>query len=202
MLKPVIIGFYGFSNSGKTNLITTLIKYFSNLNFKIATIKQSDKSYDIDQKGKDTYKYSKNGSNVIAFLTKDQTSFIFNSQMDIINCIEYILINNNYDLILIEGANNPNIPKIRIGNKPLIENTIFTFDNKDINRVQSLIYNKLIERCNQMKNNIELKVNGKKIPLTDFPNEFIKNTLIGMVKSLKGIDESDEIQNINIIYSK
>ncbi len=201
MLKPVIIGFYGFSNSGKTKLITDLILHFSKMNFKVASIKQSDKSYNIDQKGKDTYNFIKNGSSAIAFLTKNQTSFIFNNKMKLRNCIEYIILNNNYDLILVEGANDPYISKIRIGNKPLIKNTIFTYD-KDINRVQSFINNKLNERCDNMKKNIELKVNGKKIPLTDFPNEFIKNTLIGMIKSLKGIEVNEEIQNININYSK
>ena len=201
MLKPVIIGFYGFSNSGKTQLITDLISHFSKMNFKVASIKQSDKSYNIDQKGKDTYNFIKNGSSAIAFLTKNQTSFIFNNKIKLRNCIEYIILNNNYDLILVEGANDPYIPKIRIGNKPLIKNTIFTYD-KDINRVQSFINNKLNERCDNMKKNIEFKVNGKKIKLNDFPNEFIKNTLIGMIKSLKGIEVNEEIQNININYSK
>ena len=58
MLKPVIIGIYGFSNTGKTKLITELIIYFSKLNYKVASIKQSDKSYNIDRVGKDTYKFA------------------------------------------------------------------------------------------------------------------------------------------------
>ena len=32
-----------------------------------------------------------------------------------------------------------------------------------------------------------IKVNGKQIPLTEFPTDFIKNTICGMLKSLKGI---------------
>jgi hypothetical protein len=53
-----------------------------------------------------------------------------------------------------------------------------------------------------MYDKIELKVNGKKIPLTEFPNEFIKNTLIGMIKSLKGLKSDEEIKDIYIKYSK
>ncbi len=37
--------------------------------------------------------------------------------------------------------------------------------------------------------NISIKVNGKPIHLTDFPTEIIKNTICGMLKSLKGVDE-------------
>jgi hypothetical protein len=41
---------------------------------------------------------------------------------------------------------------------------------------------------------IIVKVNGKQIPLTEFPSEFIKQTLIGMLSSLKGVDEINSIE--------
>lgn len=42
---------------------------------------------------------------------------------------------------------------------------------------------------------VEIKVNGEEIPLTDFPEDIIYNTIIGMVKSLKGVNE---IKNLEI----
>jgi hypothetical protein len=48
-----------------------------------------------------------------------------------------------------------------------------------------------------MTQQIELKVNEKRIPLSEFPEEFMKNTLIGMISTLKGVDE-----NIETIYLK
>jgi molybdopterin-guanine dinucleotide biosynthesis protein B len=201
MQKPVIIGFYGYSKSGKTKLITKLISYFSKENYKIACIKQTYKSYYMDQKGKDTYKFSSKGSNFIVFMTKKQTSFIINKKMNLIDIIEYIIKNDNLDLIFVEGANDFFIPKIRIGEKPLIENTILNYDN-DINKVIDIINQKLNKRLNQMNDKIKLKVNGNTIPLTEFPNTFIKNTLFGMIKSLKGIKSDEEIKDINITYKK
>jgi hypothetical protein len=44
---------------------------------------------------------------------------------------------------------------------------------------------------------ISIKVNGKEIPLTEFPTEIITNTLCGMMKSLKGVDE---IKNVEIKF--
>lgn len=201
MLKPIIIGFYGYSNSGKTKLISELISYFSLKNYIIASIKQTNKSYDVDMEGKDTYKFAVKGSNIIVFKTKKQASFIVNKEMELKEIIEYLIKNNNIDLIFIEGANDKSIPKIRIGDKPLIENTILNYDN-DINKVLSVIYKKLNERLDKMNEKIELKVNGKKIPLTEFPNIFIKNTLIGMIKSLKGIKTDEEITDIDIKYKQ
>ena len=40
-----------------------------------------------------------------------------------------------------------------------------------------------------MKEAIELEINGKRIPLSEFPKDFIKNTIFGMVTTLKGVDE-------------
>ena len=46
---------------------------------------------------------------------------------------------------------------------------------------------------------LKIKVNDKNIPLTEFPENFIQNTLFGMLKSLKGVDE---IENFEINYRK
>lgn len=42
--------------------------------------------------------------------------------------------------------------------------------------------------------NVELVVNGKKIGLNNFVQGFISETLIGMVKSLHGVDEVETIE--------
>ena len=41
---------------------------------------------------------------------------------------------------------------------------------------------------------VSIKVNGKDIPLTGFPEEFIANTIIGMISSLKGVDEIKDVE--------
>ena len=46
---------------------------------------------------------------------------------------------------------------------------------------------------------LKIKVNDKNIPLTEFPENFIQNTLFGILKSLKGVDEID---NFEISYTK
>jgi len=46
-----------------------------------------------------------------------------------------------------------------------------------------------------MKYKTILTVNGQNIPLTEFPDEFIQNTILGMIKSLKGVDD---VKTINL----
>ena len=44
---------------------------------------------------------------------------------------------------------------------------------------------------------ILIKINGKIIPLTEFPAEFIKNSICGMLRSLKGVKD---IKNVEIKF--
>ena len=43
---------------------------------------------------------------------------------------------------------------------------------------------------------INLKVNGEEIPLTQFPAEIIIQTILGMLKALHGVE--DEIKEVEI----
>jgi len=45
---------------------------------------------------------------------------------------------------------------------------------------------------------MKVKVNGKNIQLNEFTSDFIKNTILGMLKSLKGVDE--EIETVEITF--
>ncbi|MEJ2242627.1 MAG: hypothetical protein P8Y18_10890, partial [Candidatus Bathyarchaeota archaeon] len=46
----------------------------------------------------------------------------------------------------------------------------------------------------------EIKVNGKKLPLNHFIQETVANMIVGMLKTLKEVDESE--QSIEIIIKK
>lgn len=39
-----------------------------------------------------------------------------------------------------------------------------------------------------------VKVNGKQIPLTEFPSAFIKETITGMLTPLKDVDEINDVE--------
>ena len=42
--------------------------------------------------------------------------------------------------------------------------------------------------------NVELVVNGEKVPLNNFVQDFILQTLTGMVKSLSGVGDAETIK--------
>ena len=41
---------------------------------------------------------------------------------------------------------------------------------------------------------MSIKVNGKEIILTEFPTDIIKNTIVGMLKSLKGVEKIKDVE--------
>ena len=47
--------------------------------------------------------------------------------------------------------------------------------------------------------NLKIRVNDKHVPLSEFPEQVIKNTLFGMLKSLKGVNE---IETFEIKFEK
>jgi len=129
MKKPIIIGFYGESNTGKTTLILDIIKQLKSENYKIATVKITDKNIGIDMEGKDTWKHAEAGSNIVIFKTPIETDYMVKQPQTEKEIIEQIKQIGNYDIIIIEGSKEKEIPKVRIGNIEERENTIFTYSN-------------------------------------------------------------------------
>lgn len=127
MKNPAVLGFYGESNTGKTTLIEKIIKRLKAEGLTLATIKITNKEIGIDEKGKDTWRHSQAGSNLIVLSSPIETDFILKEPRNLNRIIKNINKIGKYDIILVEGANDPGISKIRIGDIPERENTILTY---------------------------------------------------------------------------
>jgi molybdopterin-guanine dinucleotide biosynthesis protein B len=127
MQIPMLIGFYGESGTGKTSLIVKLIKRLSEEGYKIATVKITDKKIGVDTKGKDTWKYGEAGSEIVILSSPVETDFIIKQNKNIVEILQNITNFGSYDFVFIEGANDKETPKIRLGNTPERENTIMTY---------------------------------------------------------------------------
>ena len=143
MKRPAVIGFYGKSNSGKTTLIVEIIKRLTNEDIKVATIKITDKNIGIDTEEKDTWKYSKAGSELVVFSSSNETDFLLNESKGMNEILNHIEELGEYDIVIVEGARDKNIPKIRLGGITERENTILAYDG-DIDRLIEMIKMKFL----------------------------------------------------------
>ena len=187
-----VLGFYGYSNTGKTTVIEYLIKELTNRGFKVATVKITDKPISIDKEGKDTWRFAQKGAKITIMSTPVETGYILKQKEDLPSILNRIYNLGDVDVVLVEGARDPSVQKIRFGDAPVRKNTVFTYDG-DNEKILDFILNTVKEE-RHMKDFIELKVNGKKIPLSKFPKDFIIQTIAGMVKSLRGVEEVKEVE--------
>ena len=139
--EPVVIGFYGYSNSGKTTLLEELIRQLRQEDYRVAAIKVSGHTVEMDQPGKDTWRYAHAGADMVVMASRQETDFIIQQSLDTETIIRIITEVQPVDIILIEGVKDAKIRKIRLGDKDLRENTIWDYDG---------IYNHLLEKIHSI----------------------------------------------------
>ena len=101
------------SNVGKTYIMEGIIKELKSRGLSIATIKHDIDGFDIDKKGKDTYKHRKAGSETVIISSKNRIAIIkeLNKETELQEIIEMA---SDKDIILVEGYKKSNLRKIEV----------------------------------------------------------------------------------------
>lgn len=110
------IGVIGWKNSGKTTLVSKLVKYFSSLNLKVGVIKHAHHSFDIDHPNTDSYKIRKSGAFKTTIVSNKRLAFIEeradDNEIDLKSIID---MNKDCQILILEGfKKNNDIPKIEV----------------------------------------------------------------------------------------
>ncbi len=186
MLEPTVLGVYGSSDTGKTTLIVELVERLTKEGYKVATVKRTNKAISLDAEDKDTWRHHKAGAQLTVFSSTSETDFLVHRPMSTFETVQRITDYDPYDIVLIEGADDPRVKKIQVGIGQERENTICRYD-QNIESVMQTIKGEVEKKARVQK--LRITVNGKNIPLTEFPEDFITNTIEGMLRSLKGVDQ-------------
>ena len=110
-----IFGIVGWSGSGKTDLICRLIKAFKKKNILVGSIKHTHHNFEIDKKGKDSFKHILSGSEEVILYNEKKYAMISNILRDQISFNDILKkFSKNIDVILVEGLKNINIKKIEV----------------------------------------------------------------------------------------
>jgi molybdopterin-guanine dinucleotide biosynthesis protein B len=122
--KRLAVAFTGPSNSGKTTLILKVArKLIHEQGKRVAIIKHdpSDKAR-FDVEGKDSYKFSDTGAEVI--VTSPARTTYFSKQNKDLD--EMIRLFNDFDILLVEGLKNLPLPRISVF-RDTLDNDYFPF---------------------------------------------------------------------------
>lgn len=201
-----IISIVGNSESGKTTLIEKLIPALKKRGYSVCSIKHAR---EINmEKEKDSQRHLKAGSDVMVLAAPGQIILFKPTQEPNIDEIRR-LFDSGYDLIICEGFKHSDLPKIEVyrkGNGTLIEGLIGVFaivsdENLDIKtkRFNTDDIKSIADLLEQMfilpqRNWFDLYVNSKPVPLTLFPRQIMRDAIMAMVLSLKGIEPVNTIE--------
>ena len=144
-----IIGFYGWSGSGKTDIICRVINHFSRMNLFVSTIKHTHHNIEIDKKGKDSFSHRIAGAREVLVGGKKNWALIHRGMKDEMIKLENLLekFSNETDVIIIEGFKKAEIPKIEVYNSNLNKKIIGFNDKNTI----GIVYDKLDENVKKSK---------------------------------------------------
>jgi len=124
-----VIGFYGRSGSGKTTLIERVLCELGKHGLSAAVIKQSCHEVGLDTPDKDTWRFVQAGARPVALHTDNESALFLPGEITLTDLVAMIAAIGRYrpDIILVEGAREENIPKVRIGNIKKRPNTVMDY---------------------------------------------------------------------------
>lgn len=109
---PPIISIVGKSESGKTTLIEKIIPELKKRGYKIGTIKHAYHGFEIDQKGKDSWRHKKAGADMTLVASPGKIAIVKDENSEFLASLEKYF--NDMDLVIVEGYKKESKPKIEI----------------------------------------------------------------------------------------
>lgn len=211
-----IISFVGRSESGKTVLLASLIAELKRRGRKVAIIKHTHHDFDMDKTGKDSWKFSQAGGDVVMVSSSSRFAIFKQTGKDLEPQELSRFIVGDYDLILTEGFFESNTLKIEVHRKewsgelrcsppqllavvtdePLTVD-VPQFSKDEVEKIADLIEDKVLAQ--REEEDVELFINDTPVPIKPFVKDFLSGALLGMVSTLKGVKE---VKSLNISLRK
>ena len=120
-----IISIVGKSNSGKTTLIEKLIPEFKRRGYRIGTIKHHLHDFEVDQKGKDSWRHAQAGAEAVAIASPYKLAFITIPRSDLTLDELRDRYFQDVDLVLAEGYKGCTHPKVEVFREGVHERPLF-----------------------------------------------------------------------------
>lgn len=199
-----IVCVVGASDSGKTTFLEQLIPEISSRGYRVGTIKHDVHGFEMDREGKDTWRHRQAGAETIAISSPTQVASIRKTDLE----MELHELVSRYfwteDLIIAEGFKRSNFPKIEVfraviepapickeGDNLLalvsddaVEAGVPVFRFQNVSAVADLIESRFLK--DRKRARIAVHADGRKLPMNEFVQDIVINTLEGMLSSLRG----------------
>lgn len=120
----MIIGVYGYQDSGKTTLVEKLVRALAQKGYKVSSVKHTPHRKSVDAEGKDTWRHWQAGSDPVVFSSEIETSVIKHSKTPIDDITRMVMTEYHPDVIIIEGLKQGSFKKVAIGDLKPTKGTV------------------------------------------------------------------------------
>ena len=108
-------GIVGRHNSGKTHLVTRLVRLAATRGLRVSTIKHAHHEFDVDQPGKDSYRHRQAGCAQVLVSSSRRWALVHELRgAPELTLAETLARLSPCDLVLIEGYKRSRLPKLEI----------------------------------------------------------------------------------------
>jgi molybdopterin-guanine dinucleotide biosynthesis protein B len=207
-----IVSIVGKSDSGKTTLIEKIVPELIRRGYRVITVKHDLHGFEIDKEGKDSWRHKLAGAHGVIISSPQKVALIRDVDKDM--SLEELRdsFGGDADLILSEGYKRDVQPKIEVFREEEHEELLCTkednlvgiasnrhfdigvpcLDIDDVKGIVDLIESKFLK--GDRREEIALRISGRRIPLSPFVGRFLIHTIKGMISSLKGAESPQRIE--------
>lgn len=115
------IAVVGYANCGKTTLICKLLTLARQKGWRVAAVKHSHKKLELDQPGKDTWRFRQAGAQTVALACPGGLQVIQTFPADPPLAAVLASLPRDLDLVLVEGYKHSDLPKLVFAPEPAVE---------------------------------------------------------------------------------
>ncbi|HAS04627.1 MAG TPA: molybdopterin-guanine dinucleotide biosynthesis protein B [Dehalococcoidia bacterium] len=206
-----VISFVGSHNCGKTTILEKVIRRLKQKGYKVAVIKHHKGDFELDIQGKDTWRLSEAGSDVVAISSPQKTAVIKKPEQELTLDRITEMVCDGMDIVISEGYKFDNKPKIEVYRSEVSDRILsdekdlvamvtdrrfdidvpqFSFEDAD--GIVELIIEKYL--VNTSSADVFLTVNGIPLDMKPFIQDMFINTVSGLVAALHGTENAREIK--------
>lgn len=117
-----MVCFVGPSGVGKTTLVSKVIQHLSDRGVRVGALKHASHSFQMDRRGKDTYRFRASGARAIAIASPTERALITTTEHRTTLHELAATLPDGLDFIVVEGWKSEGAPKVEVhrGDAPLL----------------------------------------------------------------------------------
>jgi len=110
-----VVGIVGWKNSGKTTLVTELVRYLRGQGLTVSTVKHAHHRFDIDQPGKDSYQHREAGAGEVMIASDKRWALMAEHDLGGRPALgDLVARMSPADIVLAEGFKGDPHPKLEV----------------------------------------------------------------------------------------